>query len=318
MIPESLRLARFRFDLEAIDPISLPVHQSSTFRGGFGHAFKRMVCFQRDWRACTPCAMQNACPYGYIFETSAPKGVEALRNMEEAPPPFVIDAPIGQWRVYQPGERFGFELLLVGRASAYLPYFLLAFQELGRLGLGKPAGRYALQRVSAVHPWQATRALVYDGVEVLAGTDLSVGAAEISAWAADLPTDQVTLRFLTPTRIKYQASYVMTPEFPALIGALVRRVWALSYFHCGTEWQVNGRELVASAEQVRLMHHALHWDDWQRRSGRQGRNVPMGGFVGEATYAGDLAPFRELLALGTLVHVGKATVFGHGHYEVSR
>jgi hypothetical protein len=43
----------------------------------------------------------------------------------------------------------------------------------------------------------------------------------------------------------------------------------------------------------------------------------QGGVVGSVTYAGDLAPFRPLLALGMLVHVGKGAVFGNGQYMVN-
>ena len=44
--------------------------------------------------------------------------------------------------------------------------------------------------------------------------------------------------------------------------------------------------------------------------------MPLGGFVGEITYAGNLEALLPLLMLGELVHVGKATVLGHGKYVV--
>src|SRR6476620_9960100 len=86
---ESFRIARYRFDLEAVDELHMPAYQGSTFRGGFGYAFKKMVCFQSDWGACTPCSCSNDCPYGYIFETTAPAGLVAPLDMHEITPPFV-------------------------------------------------------------------------------------------------------------------------------------------------------------------------------------------------------------------------------------
>ena len=35
-----------------------------------------------------------------------------------------------------------------------------------------------------------------------------------------------------------------------------------------------------------------------------------------ATFVGDLAPFRELLAWGELIHVGKSAVKGNGYYKI--
>lgn len=314
---ESFRVARYRFDLEAVDQLHLPAYQGSTFRGGFGHSFKQIACFQLDWRACTPCARGNSCPYGYIFESTAPAEGPQFHHLHEIAPPFVIEAPSGAPRVYRAGDRLGFELVLVGRAIGYLPYFLLAFQELGRTGIGHPAGRYALQRISALHPWSGEQSLVYDGVDVrLGGPDLSVSWAEAAAQAALLPDDALTLRFLTPTRLKYQQAFVAQPPFHVLLRALLRRISTLALFHCGAAWPGDPRALIAAAERVEMSGASLAWVDWGRYSGRQHQRVELGGFVGEISYCGELAPFREFLLLGALVHVGKAAVFGHGRYQL--
>ena len=43
-----IRYARFCLDLTAIDRLRLPPYKGSTFRGAFGHTFKRLVCVKRD------------------------------------------------------------------------------------------------------------------------------------------------------------------------------------------------------------------------------------------------------------------------------
>ena len=46
------------------------------------------------------------------------------------------------------------------------------------------------------------------------------------------------------------------------------------------------------------------------------QRTPIGGLVGQVTLAGDLAPLRELLVWGSLIHVGKNAVKGDGWYMI--
>ena len=39
-----IRYARFRLEMTAASPLRLPPYKGSTFRGAFGHTFKRLVC----------------------------------------------------------------------------------------------------------------------------------------------------------------------------------------------------------------------------------------------------------------------------------
>jgi len=317
MLPEDFRLNRYRFDLEAVDPLHLPAYPGRTFRGGFGHALKKMVCAEDDRRACTPCRRGNTCPYGYIFEPTLPADSLVFRSMHEITPPFVIDTSQVRQQFYQPGAHLAFEVVLVGRADAYLPYFLLAFQELGRMGLGSPPGRYVLQRISAVHPWQPDEELVYDGVDLRVGAgNLGVRGPDIVARAELLSTHQVILHFLTPTRIKHRQQFVTVPAFHVLVRALLRRISTLAAVYCGAVWETNVHSLIAAAEAVAIREQALDWSVQGRFSGRQQQRLDLSGLVGSITYAGNLEPFRSLLMLGALVHVGKAAVLGNGKYRV--
>jgi CRISPR-associated endoribonuclease Cas6 len=312
-----IQVARFRFTLEAIEPLYLPAHLGSSLRGGFGYAFKKMVCAQKDWRGCTPCKGGNDCPYGYIFETTRPEDSQVLRSLREIPTPFVIEPPLTGKREYQPGDQIDFELVLVGRAINYIAYFLLAFKELGRMGLGKSHGKYILQRVTQEIPWKGERKIIYDGVEVhVDGNNLILGRDDIVEKANTLSPKQLTLEFLTQTRIKHQNDIAEELDFHILVRGLVRRLSSLSYFHCGLLWEVDFRGIIEYAEKVVSQDASLHWVNWERFSGRQKQQMNLGGITGEITYYGDLEMFRALLVVGELIHVGKATVFGNGKYRI--
>ena len=314
---DKLRIAKYRFRLEAVERMGLPRYKGSTLRGGFGAVFKRTVCFQKRVKSCADCLLKANCPYAYIFETSPPQEAEVLRTYSHVPLPFVIEPPLDTKTVYEPGETLDFGLVLVGRAINYLPYFIVVFRELGRMGLGRGRGKYVLQRIAAVNPLDGTETLVYEGAgAVVWDQDLSVGYAEVEARARELSEERVTVRFLTPTRIKHQGRYVVHPEFHVLVRAILRRVSSLSYFHCGERWETDYRGIIEAARGVRLAEARTGWVDWERYSRRQRQRMKLGGFVGQASYEGGLAPFLPLLVLGELVHVGKACVFGNGWYEI--
>jgi hypothetical protein len=373
-LPSGFKLARYRFTLEALEPLHLPPFKGSALRGGFGHTFKRLVCYSSKGtypqgafpgpRSGAPgrggskqpkpcgerCQVGNACPYGYIFETSPAADSEVLRTIKEVARPFVIQPPLDRREVIPAGERLTFGLVLIGQGINYLPYFIAAFRELGRQGLGRARSRYrllALDAVSTPSPalplrgggsaplslegrakWlERARAgggggdiiiPIYRAVdETIRAVNASISADAIARRAAALSPEQITLEFLTPTRLKHKGRWAKEgPPFHVLLRRLLDRVSSLSYFHCGQMFEADFRGLIERAAEVRIARAQTKWEDWARFSGRQRQRVEMGGLVGWVTYSGDLSEYRPLLALGELVHVGKGTVFGNGRYVV--
>jgi len=318
---DKLRIASYRFTLEAREELHLPPYKGSTLRGGFGHAFKRVVCFQRQVETCQGCLLRENCPYAYVFETAPPSDSEVLSKNTAVPLPFVIQPPLERRTTYRPGEILDFNLVLVGKAINYLPYFVVVFCELGKVGIGWKRGKYALQQISAVQPLKGAEAVIYDGTDLLvSGEDLSVGYPEIEEQGCRLGerlgADPVTVNFLTPTRLKHGGRYVECPDFHVLVRAILRRASSLYYFHCGQRWETDYRGLIERAQGIETAEAHTTWVDWERYSRRQGQCMNLGGFVGQVSYQGDLEPFLPLLVLGQLVHVGKACVFGNGRYEV--
>ena len=341
---DKLRIAKYRFTLQAVERLGLPRYKGSTLRGGFGAVFKRTVCFQKKVKSCADCLLKANCPYAYIFETAPPQDAEVLRTYSDVPLPFVIEPPLDTKTVYEPGETLDFGLVLVGRAINYLPYFIVVFQELGRVGLGRGRGKYVLREVAAVQPLDGVGEIIYSAAnEMVRERDLSVGWEEIKAQSSKLkaqsptlrlasgqasnlqpfdqaqgkpPISKLTVNSLTPTRMKHKGQYVERPEFHVLVRNVLRRVSSLYYFHCGEKWETDYRGIIEAATGVRLVEARTGWVDWERYSRRQQQRMNLGGLVGKATYEGELDPFLPLLVLGQLVHVGKACVFGNGWYEL--
>jgi hypothetical protein len=310
-VVDSFRAAKFEFTLCAAEPVRLPPHAGSTLRGGFGRAFRTIGCAASALGAPT-CALGERCPYHYVFETPVPAASAVLDGVATAPRPFVIEPPVAPPPVYEPGVRFAVGIVLVGRAIEYLPYFIHAFEELGRFGMGRGLGRYRLETVDSV-PVTGPPAPVYAAGRVALRSAFSVVTVEDVGQAS---ADSITLRFLTPTRLRHEGRGASPTEFHVLFRNAVRRVSFLNYFHCGGELLPSVSDLIAAAHLVTTVDVRLDWHAWERFSARQHQRVPMGGFTGQVTYRGDFEPLWPWLALGAWVHVGKGATFGLGAYRI--
>lgn len=302
----ALNLTKITLRLAAQDAISLPEYKGSALRGGFGHAFRKVVCAVRK-KVCDDCLLRQRCAYFYIFETPPPDGTEMMRKYPRAPHPFVIEPPDDEKRLYEPGERLEFSLVLIGKGREYLPYFIYAFEELGRMGIGKGRGRYCIENVSSRGEiiYAAETKTLCDPPQVVISSDNG-------------PVEKITLTFLTPTRIKYEEQLAPIPEFHMLIRSLLRRLSSLSYFHDGRRMETDFKGLIERAGAVRTMHKDLKWIDLPRYSARQQTTMMLGGFVGRMTFDGKLTEFMPYLRLGEIVHIGKATSFGLGKYVITQ
>lgn len=310
---DSFRAAKFQLTLCATEPVRLPPLAGSTLRGGFGRAFRAIGCAASALGATT-CALGERCPYHYVFETLVPPGSAILGTVPTAPRPFVLQPPVAPPAVYETGERISVGLVLIGRAIDYLPYFVDAFDHLGRIGVGRGRGRFHLERVTTL-AGDGTERTVYDG----ARRQLEAEATPLGAYdAPSLPGGTaLTVEFLTPTRLRHDGRGAAPEAFHVLFRNVLRRVNFLNYFHCGGELLNDASDLIETASAIETMETRLTYHTWERYSARQDQRVPMGGFTGSATYGGDLAPFWPWLALGEWVHVGKGATFGLGRYRIS-
>ncbi len=323
---------KYTFTIEALDILYLPYYKGSTFRGGFGNLFRKIVCPLKKME-CLSCPIMLKCIYAYIFETPSKEDAEIMNmhKYEKVPHPFVLEPPLeenefslsseiqqNQNKLIQPGSKIDFNLILIGKATDYLPYFIYTFEELGKIGIGKKRGRYRLKEVKlSVDKTNSHKITVYNGVEKV----LRHGAiSEIHIpenFKATGKLSELTIQFQTPLRIKYNRELVVRPEFHILIRNLLRRIGLLYYFHCGGKrptWDF--RAIIEHAQRVEIKDSKLKWFDWERYSTRQNTRMKLGGLIGQTTYTGDIEQFLPILKTGEILHAGKNTTFGLGKYKI--
>ena len=325
----SLPLSFFHFHLSPMEALHLPQYKGFILRGGLGAAFHRMVCPDVR-RVCTDCILKTGCAYAYIFETPRLAKEAIQREASHDPHPFVIEPPLEAKQEYLPGEELIFKLILIGKAIDYLPYFIVAFEELGRRGIGKERGEFQLTKVECLDT-SGGRELVYEEKTLFLSQGLGVRIpADIEEEAKSLAPNSITLHFLTPTRIKQKpvvegpespldkrrSKLVKNIDFPLFLRNLLRRLSWLAEAHCGEKWGQDYQGLLARAESIKTTSADLTWHDWEGYSRRQNTRLKMGGFMGSITFEGDLAEFLPFIKLGEYLHIGKGTAYGLGKYQI--
>lgn len=291
----------------------MPRYKGSTFRGGFGVAFKRVVCVFRQ-KECKECSLNGECAYSYIFETPPP-GEDKFFPGEKyttIPHPFVIEPPLEEKEVYGPQDLICFDLVLIGRAVKYLLYFIMAFEYLGEIGIGKGRGKFRLAEVRSRGQkvyWDDSRSLSIVEPEKINIPEEFDSESEL--------TEEIRLEIMTPLRVKHSREFVAELEFYVLVTNLMRRMALLNFYHGDrTRPGWDHRKWIDSARSVVVKESSLRWLDWERYSHRQRTKMKMGGVVGSAIYEGQVRPFLPLLRAGEIFHAGKGTSFGLGKYRI--
>lgn len=316
----SLRFAKFSLLLEASEELHLPEYKGSTIRGGFGNAFKKAVCMTKTFD-CPPCMLQQTCSHYNIFESQVERAVaDRLRIGRDAPHPFVLESPPTDQRTFEKGEQFTVTLVLIGKAVDLLPMFVYAFTVMGeRVGLGKAKGKLVIRQVC-----DADGKKIYDAENETLKPPIRIMTFAEFANTPNSPSS-ISLRFITPTRImtsygrgsRHLMRLRSAEDFWTLIETLYHRLFALTSLYCSAE-ELNYIEhkVKLNAVPVSLTRAEIRWLDWDRYSNRQQTRMKLGGFVGQATFQGEIAQFMPLLRIGAHLHIGKNTSFGLGKYEL--
>lgn len=225
-----------------------------------------------------------------LFEPSG-KG-PGPSGLADRPRPFVFRAAHLDGRTVRPGEPFHFHVHLFDTQDPPVAYFVQAFAELAQAGLGPGRGRAEL---TAVERRPITLSLA----------------------PAPEPVRRVVVRFVTPTELKQGAEPARRPEFGILMARIRDRVSTLRALYGPGPLEIDFKGFGQRAARVRMTRCELRYEQAERVSTRTGQRHPLGGFLGEAEYEGDLAEFLPFLRAAYWTGVGRQTVWGKGVVEVT-
>ena len=315
---KNFHFARYRFTYTVQEPLTMPQHKGNVFRSRFGYILRHIACIGDEGDCEKTCQYPDRCVYSQCFETPVPEDSQLLRGQPYAPHPFILQPPRTGKLEYAQGDTFTCNLILIGKAINLLPWIVLTFQQIGKRRIGGQGtrGQCQLEKVQSLpaHNHDHTQTIFTAETEMLTDEGIILNLDAVMQTAPH-STDGIQLEFLTPTSIKVNGKWTSNLTFEHLIRNLLRRTRFLSYFHCGEDLDVDAHGLIEASAAV-THNTRLNWIRKERYSYRAEKSVPMGGFIGNIRFSGELAPFLPFIYLGEYLHIGHHTAFGFGQYRI--
>ncbi len=306
------------FTLAAQTTVHLGPQAGAQLRGALWAALEQFAC--ADPTARRSPEHTRHCPMCRLVALETAEGGRGATP----PRPFAIRPPLTYPpeadRRFEAGQSFTFGVNLFGDAVALFPYVVQAVWRMGEIGVGYGRGQFTVQRVQTVNPISGAAHDLFAQGRIVAPPDIPVDSEQVRRAAATLSPDALRLHFLTPTQITHDGGRLCPrPDFARLIARLLERCQALEQHYTDAPtpqpvWRDRYLDLTARAAGVRRAEDETRWIEVHSGSRRSNDRTTIGGFVGEAVFAGDLAPFREWLLWGQSLHVGKNAAKGDGWY----
>lgn len=303
-ILKKLNFCNISFSIKPVQKLNLSNFIGATLRGGFGYSFKNLVCINKTEKNCKDCSLNFNCPYFNLFEPQK-KQYDKIK-ISDIPRPYVMDLLMDQRKIIEKDQKFSFNLILIGEAIKYFPYFYFAFTRFGERGIGKQKDRFIIDEIKEEFP---EKKILYKNPE----DKLSMLETKEILWK-EKEIKSIKINFLTPTKLKINNKYISNPDFSILMESIFRRIYFLLIFWCGIEMKYNFKDLIKEAKNIKIENGNLYWKDFERFSTRQKTKMKLGGIMGEVEYSGDIKKFYPYLKICEYIHIGKNTTFGLGKY----
>ncbi|MDP3461677.1 MAG: CRISPR system precrRNA processing endoribonuclease RAMP protein Cas6 [Bacteroidales bacterium] len=299
---------RIRVKFEATEPILLPQYKGSAFRGCLGEALRKQVCTHLGLN-CEKCNERFICPFSLLFNSFVAPDHPHHRKYPKSPHPYIIDPLPDNKTDFEPGDTFGFDLTLIGKAEKQLPLLLHVFQRMGETGIGKGRGHFKPVSYQYLDYDLKYKPLPYFGQpESISLDKIPVPSVE----------KQITINLENPLRLKENGKILESaPTFGFLMNRLALRIGLLAHFHCGAPWSEQETASLPVPEVIQISGSKVQMTDWQRYSGTQDTTMHFDGLVGQITYQGEgLNDWMPLLLMGSFLHAGSTATFGLGKYSL--
>jgi CRISPR/Cas system endoribonuclease Cas6 (RAMP superfamily) len=218
------------------------------------------------------------------------------------------------------GGNLSFNLTIFGAERHKLPHVIYAVNLMAQHGLGVLRAPFDLAEVAVLNEIDEKSSVYTPQVEKVAPHENHVTTLDalVEARLREMKgADRVTLRLLTPLRVRERGAVQETLDCPRLINHLSRRLALLNDAYGIAPQAFDYKALLAQAATVRTERADLWRHGFERLSNRQHQKIPQDGLLGEITFHGEaLEELLPLLVAGEFLQIGSGTPFGLGRYRI--
>jgi len=249
-----------------------------------------------------------------LFQPALSDDPVARRKFQKPAPAFVVTMPMMQNKAVEAGDQLDLDVLFLGTGIPLIREFLRSLIHLGHLGLDAGEGRF---EVTGVYNRQSdgSDTRIWRQYELADSLACSVQPLIWLLQDKRMTTD-VTVKFMTPTRLMVDGKPLRRPKFENIFPFMLRRASSMLYAHCGVEVLDDPAYLFAQLCEVNVIEARLRWHDWRSLSRRQG--LVIGGFMGEMVLQRQtIDEIYWVIAVASLFGIGKGATYGAGRFDVS-
>ena len=278
------------------------------FRSIVGYQLRKMCCISGS-TVCKDCMFNASCVYGLTFESIVPKDNTALTGRDRISHPIIIDTDSFAGEEL---ETLVLNLIFLGPAIPYFPYFYYALKKGGESGITKERIPYIINDIIDFSDAGKQRSLMID--EETIETKLESERWECNLDAEPVTEKQILITLESPLRYNargYIPYRIVDVEFAACLNRRTQ-VLCSQYGHNDHpgDYKFEGGWTVTEQE--------IKWRDAVHYSARQKKTMRLGGLFGKFVLSGKFSPYEYgFLQFAEKFHAGKNTNFGLGKLKVS-
>jgi len=301
----SYKTIRFIISLTKKVRFSVPV--PFLFRSIIGFQLRKMCCIAHN-NVCADCMFNADCIYGLTFESIVPKNNAALSGRDRISHPIIID--IDDFAEKEM-DSIVINLIFLGQAIPYIPYFYYAIIKGGETGITKERIPYQVNDIIEYSDTKKERSLMVDEQQI--DTQLEPESWEYNSKTETRIHKSCIISLVSPLRYKAGGRYVRQLVDGEFAMCLHRRAQVLCSQYGRNDFTGDYR----FSGSWTITEQNLKWRDYVHYSARQKKAMRLGGVIGSFTVSGDFSSYEcALLQFAELFHGGKNTNFGLGKMKI--